>query len=222
MNVFIVTWHPEPASFNSAMVSRAAEVLEGAGHAVQVSDLFAMNFQAASTRDNFTSVADADYFKPQTEELHASEHGSFALDITAELDKLEWCDVMIWQCPLWWFRLPAVRKGWVDRVFAMGRVYGGGKFYESGTQSGKRALLSITTGAPAAGYSAEGMNGDLPTLLIPIHRGMFHFVGFDVLEPHVVYAPASIGQDARIAELERFATRVVGLADEQPIDVPKP
>ena len=32
---------------------------------------------------------------------------------------------MIWQFPLWWFGLPAILKGWVDRVFAMGWAYGG-------------------------------------------------------------------------------------------------
>jgi Flavodoxin-like fold len=31
---------------------------------------------------------------------------------------------MIWQFPLWWFGLPSILKGWVDRVFAMGRTYG--------------------------------------------------------------------------------------------------
>jgi NAD(P)H dehydrogenase (quinone) len=43
---------------------------------------------------------------------------------------MEGCDLMIWQFPVWRFGLPAVLKGWVDRVFAMGRTYGGDHFYE--------------------------------------------------------------------------------------------
>jgi len=46
---------------------------------------------------------------------------------------------MIWQFPLWWFGLPAVLKGWVDRVLAMKRTYGGGRIYETGVFRGKRA-----------------------------------------------------------------------------------
>ena len=44
----------------------------------------------------------------------------------AEIAKLEGCDLMVWQFPLWWFGLPGPLKGWVDRVFAMGRTYGNG------------------------------------------------------------------------------------------------
>jgi NAD(P)H dehydrogenase (quinone) len=35
------------------------------------------------------------------------------------MQKIEWCDLMIWQFPLWWFSVPAILKGWFDRVFAM-------------------------------------------------------------------------------------------------------
>lgn len=53
---------------------------------------------------------------------------------------------MIWQFPLWWFSVPGILKGWVDKVFAMGRTYGGGRIYEKGVFQGKKAMLSLTTG----------------------------------------------------------------------------
>jgi NAD(P)H dehydrogenase (quinone) len=49
---------------------------------------------------------------------------------------LESADLLIMQFPLWWFGLPAILKGWVDRTFAMGRLYGGGKVYGSGVMKG--------------------------------------------------------------------------------------
>lgn len=39
-----------------------------------------------------------------------------------EINKLLWADVLILQFPLWWFSMPAILKGWVDRVFAYGRA----------------------------------------------------------------------------------------------------
>jgi putative NADPH-quinone reductase len=111
-----------------------------------------MKFDPVSDRRNFTTVKNPDYFKQQIEEMHATEVGGFAPDVEAELRKMEACDLMIWQFPLWWFGLPGILKGWADRVFAMGRTYGGERFYENGVFKGKRALLSLTTGGPEAVY----------------------------------------------------------------------
>src|ERR1019366_2769397 len=115
MKIFIVLAHPEHRSFNGAMFRTAVETLSAAGHQVRTSDLHAMSFDPVSGRHNFLTAKDPDYFKQQIE------------DIESEIQKIEWCDLMIWQFPLWWFGLPGILKGWVDRVFAMGRTYGGGK-----------------------------------------------------------------------------------------------
>ena len=79
-----------------------------------------MNFDPVSGRRNFKTVQNPEYFKQQIEETYATENAGFSDDVENELKKIEWCDLMIWQFPLWWFGVPAVMKGWVDRVFAMG------------------------------------------------------------------------------------------------------
>ncbi len=126
MNVLIVHAHPEPRSFSSALACRARDVLTDMRHAVQVSDLYGMGWDPVSSRANFASVLNPDYFKPQLEEKHASQVGGFAADIRAEMDKVSRADFLLWNFPLWWFSVPAILKGWVDRVFAMGFAYGGG------------------------------------------------------------------------------------------------
>lgn len=219
MKTLLVYWHPEPRSFNAAMMHTAVETLRGLGHEVQVSDLHEMRFDPVSGRHNFVSVKDPAYLKPQLEELHASEQGGFAPEIEAEIRKVEWCDLMIWQFPLWWFSLPAALKGWVDRVFAMGRTYGGGRVYETGVFRGKRAMLSLTTGGPEKAYLEEGFNGDLASVLRPIHRGMLRFCGFDVLAPQVVYGPVRMGDEERAAALAAYAERLRGIEREAPIEV---
>ncbi|MGI4823029.1 MAG: NAD(P)H-dependent oxidoreductase [Janthinobacterium lividum] len=221
MNILLVFAHPEPQSFNGALLRTAITTLEAAGHYVQVSDLYAQSFEPVSDRHNFTTVYDAAYFKQQKEELYASTHQGFAAEVEAELQKLAWCDVMIWQFPLWWFGVPAVLKGWVDRVFAMGRAYGAGQFYENGVFRGKRALLSLTTGSgsPAEAYQPGGLQGDLLGILRPIHRGMLQFTGFTVLAPHVVYGPARLTDEERVAALATWAARLPGLATEAPLEV---
>lgn len=219
MRVFIVFAHPEPKSFNGALLSTAVDTLTAAGQEPVVSDLYAMGFDPVSGRHNFNSVRNGDYFKQQLEELHANEVGGFAPVIEAELAKVEACDLMIWQFPLWWFGLPAILKGWVDRVFAMGRTYGGGRFYDTGVFRGKRAMLSLTTGAPAAAYQRGGFNGDIGAVLRPIHRGMLRFVGFDVLAPNIVFGPAHQTDTELNAALAAYAGRLRGIAAEPLIEV---
>ena len=219
MNVFIVYWHPEPGSFNQAMFQTARETLASLGHDVQTSDLHTVAFDPVSGRHNFTTTKDAGFFKQQIEEMHATENDGFAPEIESELVKLEWCDLMMWQFPLWWFGLPAVLKGWVDRVFAMGRVYGGGRIYETGAFQGKRAMLSLTTGGAEEAYQPGGFNGDILAILRPIHRGMLQFTGFDVLAPHIVYGPARLTDAQRREHLAVFANRLRGIFEESPMDV---
>jgi NAD(P)H dehydrogenase (quinone) len=219
VNTFVVYWHPEPRSFNGAMFRTACDTLRASGHEISISDLDAMRFDPVSGRKNFTSVKDPDYFKQQIEETFATEQDGFALEVESEIRKIEWCDLMIWQFPLWWFGLPATLKGWVDRVFAMGRTYGGGRIYANGVFRGKRALLSLTTGGPEGAYRKGGFNGDITAMLRPVQRGMLQFVGFDVLEPQIVYGPVRLTDEQRTQQLAAYAARLQKIADETPIDV---
>lgn len=220
MNVLIVYAHPEPKSFNGALRDLAVDTLQEQGHEVRVSDLYAMQFNPVSDRRNFTSQQDPDYYKQQLEELYATEVDGFAPDIQAELEKLDWCDVLIFQFPLWWFGLPAILKGWVDRVFAMGRIYGRGKWFDNGVFHGKRAMLSLTTGGAEMMYSETGLDGDINVILFPINHGILRFVGFDVLPPFIAWAPARVGEGQCKAYFEEYKQRLLTLNETTPIAYP--
>ena len=219
MHIFIVYYHPEPQSFNGAMLATAVNALEEHGHDVRVSNLHEMDFTPVSGRHNFTVVKDKTFFKQQLEEIHATEVNGFSPEIEVEQSKLEWCDLMIWQFPLWWFGLPAPLKGWVDRVFAMGRTYGNGRFYDKGIFIGKKAMLSLTTGGPQEAYLSDGFNGDINGILRPIHRGMLEFVGFQVLAPQIVWGPAHLSQPERAGMLDLYVQRLAGIEAERPIEI---
>jgi len=221
MKVLIVHAHHEPASFNAALTRAAVEALDGQGHKHQVSDLYAMGFDPVSDRRNFTTVADPGFLKQQVEEAHATETGGFAADIAAEQDKLLWCDTLIFQFPLWWFGMPAILKGWADRVLAAGKIYGGGRWYDNGMLTGRRAMVSVTTGGPESMYSPTGLNGHIDTLLFPINHGIFYFTGFEVLPPHISWGPAHADAATRDAYLASWQQRVLAIPDTEPIRYPR-
>lgn len=222
MRIFIVHAHPEPKSFNGAMTREAVQALTDAEHEVIVSDLYAMRFNPISDRHNFVTVKDADYYRQQNEEAYAAAHDGFAGDVQGEMDKLFWCDVLILQFPLWWFGLPAILKGWVDRVFASGgRIYGGGKWYDHGVFAGKRAMCSVTIGGRESMYSEHGLNGPISGILFPINHGVLYFTGFTVIEPFLVHAPARGSNEERAAYLLRYRQRVLTLFEAPTISYPK-
>jgi len=206
-------------SFNGALYNTAVKTLQDAGHEVKTSELYQMKFDPVSDRRNFKSVENPAYLKQQAEEMKATKENSFSDDIEAEIKKMEWCDIMIWQFPLWWFGLPGILKGWVDKVFAMGRTYGYGRMYASGAFKGKKALLSLTTGGPVGAYVQGGNNGDLAGILRPIHRGVFQFCGFDVLTPQTVWGPARASDEERAKILASWAARLEKIDAEEAIEV---
>lgn len=221
MNVLIVHAHHEPKSFSSSLANQAAVSLRSAGHDVVISDLYSMGFDPISDRRNFTSVKDADYLKQQAEESYASKVDGFSADIEAEIQKLEEADAVIFSFPLWWFGMPAILKGWVDKVFASGRVYGGPKLYENGIgQSQKRGMVLMTTGGGPDVYSGWGLNPSLDTILAPIQHGMFWFNGIQPLDPFVAWSPAHKTDEQRMEDLQLLNSRLHGLFEETPLQLP--
>jgi NAD(P)H dehydrogenase (quinone) len=80
-------------------------------------------------------------------------------------------------------------------------------------------LLSLTTGGPEGAYTADGFNGDVSSILRPIHRGILQFVGYDVLRPEIVWAPVRITDEERGTRLATWAQRLHQIEREEPIDV---
>eukprot|EP01034_Spumella_vulgaris_P015677 gene15677-20033_t len=133
MKVLIVYAHSQPTSFNGALLRKAVETLEAEGHEVQVSDLYAMGFNPVASEADFKARRFEGHLQYDREQKAAVAAGSFSDEIAAEIDKVQWCDLLILQFPLWWYSVPAIMKGWFDRVFANGLMYGQfGRFNKGG------------------------------------------------------------------------------------------
>ncbi len=218
MNVLIVFAHPEPASFSAALKNQAVAALTAAGHAVVVSDLHAMRWNPALGPQEFDhDRADAAFLDLSREQEHAFAHDSHAADVKAEQAKVAAADLVLFHFPVWWFGMPALLKGWVDRVFSRGFAYSAGRKYERGHFKGKRAMLCITTGTAATLYEPDGIDGDLLHVLWPIHNGMLAYTGFTVLPPFVAWMPARVTAEARAGYLAAYADRLATLDAATPL-----
>lgn len=214
----IVHAHPEPLSFSTAQMTTAAQTLRDAGYRVDVLDLYADAWAPALGREEFAPVEG--HFKPQAEQMRAVKDGTLDAAVKAHLDRLLAADLLVLSFPMWWFSLPAILKGWVDRVFVMGAAFGGdhGLFSEAAL-AGKRAMLLVTTGGASESFQPGGAFGPMDDFLFHIHRGMLEFVGFQVLDPVVTYGPARMTDGERAAALEAVKDSVALIAADLQIPV---
>lgn len=221
-HILIVHAHPEPQSFSSSLAHTYRDRLLAEGHTVDFKDLYALGFQPVSDRRNFQQAVDADYYKQQAEERHATEVNGFAPDLEAHMQDLERCDALVFSFPLWWFSMPAILKGWVDRVFAMGRIYGGPKLYENGLGQARRpARILLTTGGPPEHYDSLGLNPPMSSILATIEHGIFWFNGFLPLPATVAYGPARWTPEQRTAFLQQASEEASNLMQQPPSILPR-
>jgi NAD(P)H dehydrogenase (quinone) len=224
MNVLIVLVHPESKSLNASLARDSAAALEAAGHTVEISDLYAQNWNPVIDR--------ADYQVPPDQRLgllsasrQRLEQNAIPGDILAEQEKVLRADAVIFQYPLWWFSMPAMLRGWFERVYSFGFGYGlgvhsdtrWGDRYGEGRLTGKRAMLCVTTGGWAEHYSDRAINGPIEDLLYPVNHGLLFYAGFDVLPPFIAYRADSMSTERYEETVVALKGRLDRLFDESPI-----
>ncbi|CAN2389430.1 NAD(P)H quinone dehydrogenase 1 [Pristimantis euphronides] len=218
----IVFAHQERTSFNYAMLEAAQAALQKKGWTVLVSDLYEMKFNPVLSRDDITGEPkEPSKFKYGVETLIAWQEGRLAKDIEKEHKKLEEADLVIFQFPMYWLGMPAIMKGWVERVLSMGFAYSMQSFYSEGPFKNKKAVLSFTTGGPKSMTTPKGMKGDMNVLLWPIQSGILNFCGYQIMEPQISYginySIAHSPAEKRSLILEAWQARLDNIWEEKPI-----
>lgn len=228
MQFHVVHAHPSRGSYNAELTETAARTLRQGGHTVSISDLYQQRFDPVEGAAHYSCHAPLDDFVALREQREAWRAGSLPGDVISEIKNLEQADVVIFQFPLWWHGPPAILKGWMDRVFVNGGLYTSQKRYDTGHFKGRRALLSVTTGAPREAFGPGSRGGDLDVMLWPLQYSL-HYVGFSVLPPFVSYGVQGHGYryedeevlDARLRDnLETWSARLSELEALTPIQFP--
>ncbi|AKS31527.1 NAD(P)H-dependent oxidoreductase [Mycolicibacterium goodii] len=222
MNVFWITAHPEPRSLNGFLKREGQKALRSRGHRVVESDLYAMGWNPV--------VDAASYGHDPAERLHvataaksAHAKGTVSADIRAEQEKLNAADTIVLQFPMWWFGMPALLKGWFDRVWHQGYAYGkrgpDGEWigYGDGFLAGKRAMVVVTMGGPAHMFSERGIHGSIEDLLFPIHHGMLFYAGAEVLSPVLIMGSDRYTADDAELALAQLRERLDTLHSATPL-----
>lgn len=208
MKAHIVLAHPEPTSFNGQLASVSQGRLGANGYTeITFSDLYAMAFDPREGPQHYADRANPDVFHTQTEQRYNHENGTTPPEVASEMQRLLDCDLLVVHFPLWWFGMPAMLKGWMDRVFVYGPVYRSTMRYDTGNCAGKRFLACVTTGANERNCAYNGREGDTRLHLWPILYP-FRYLGFTVYEPEILHDIGSTsfmeGREDGLGSLESY------------------
>ena len=179
MNATIIVAHPEQASFSYSMARQSKAVLDECQVNYSFTDLYALNFQPVIKAEEFHPRLNPNYFQVMEEQEHAWHFHSVAPDVKAEQEKLIGSDLIIFHFPLWWWTVPAILKGWFDRVLSKGFAYGDQELLR-----GKKAMLVVTAETESKNFMINRKSKEYP--LYHLEHGVLEFIGLEVLPAFVV------------------------------------
>ncbi|MCC3765313.1 NAD(P)H oxidoreductase [Glycomyces sp. TRM65418] len=185
----IVVAHHRSDSLTAAVAERAAKRLELNGYRVDLLDLHAEGFDPRNSVADEPDYGDRD--KRYTEEVHR------------HIARVHAADLIVPVFPVWWFGLPALLKGWFDRVWNYGLAYG----RRQSPMAGKRMLWLAL-----AGLTEDDPNSELTlTLLETLRRGISEYC--DIPDTRTAALFDSEGQQLTGAERDRHYRELFARAD---------
>lgn len=188
MNHLIIFCHPNPTSFNAAIADSVEAVSSAMGHDILRRDLYGIGFNPVLGRV----------------ELEAPPHMR-AQDVRQEQEFISWADILTFVYPVWWTGMPAMLKGYFDRVFCQDFAYALHDNMMTGLLSGRKALIFSTTGLPSTVCDSRGMH---EAMAMTTDTGIFELCGIEVLHHAFFGSVASVSEEVRKSYLSEVVAIV--------------
>lgn len=195
MHALIVVAHPDPGSLSHAVAQALAEGVTGAGHSVEIADLAREGFDP---RFSLSDLA-----------IHRREIAQPA-DIAAEQARVDRADALVLVYPIYWWSMPALLKGWIDRVFSNGWAYE--ELEDMKTVKKLQHLpvhLVALAGADLRTFARHGYFGAMKT---QIDHGIFGYCGAPVVTSEFLVPVPDMA--AHLDTARALGGKVFGVANE--------
>ncbi|GAB3173766.1 NAD(P)H-dependent oxidoreductase [Telluribacter humicola] len=188
MKHLIIYAHPNEQSLNSYFKQQVVQALRQDGHEVQVRDLYQQGF------DPVLSMQD----------VLGQMQGTVEDKVRQEQDLIRWADTLTFIYPIWWTGMPAIMKGYIDRVMSYGFAYRYDQGVQKGLLTGKSAVIINTHGKSSQEYAAVGMD---KALSLTSDRGIYTYCGLDV-KKHFFFGKADRATPETVADWTREVLEV--------------
>lgn len=182
MKNLIVYAHPNSGSLNHFFKQTVLESLQESGAEIEVRDLNQINFNPVLSLDD----------------MSGQRMGKVADDVKMEQDFITWADRIIFIYPIWWTGMPAIMKGYIDRVFSYGFAYRYDQGIQKGLLTGKKTIIINSHGKSNAEYEAMGMD---KALALTSDTGIFTYSGLEIQE-HFYFDKADRASQENVSDWE--------------------
>ena len=182
MKNLIIYAHPNPASLNHFFKETVLEILKQSAEEVILRDLNEINFNPVLS----------------LEDMNGQRIGKVAEEVQTEQDFITWADRIIFIYPIWWTGMPAIMKGYIDRVFSYGFAYRYDLGLRKGLLSGKNTIIINSHGKSNAEYAESGLD---KALALTSDTGIFNYCGLEI-QQHFYFDKADRASEESISEWE--------------------
>jgi len=182
MKNLIVYAHPNSGSLNHFFKQTVLESLQESGEEIAIRDLNEINFNPVLSLDD----------------MNGQRMGTVADDVKTEQDFITWADRIIFIYPIWWTGMPAIMKGYIDRVFSYGFAYRYDQGVQKGLLTGKKTIIINSHGKSNAEYEAMGMD---KALILTSDTGIFTYSGLEI-QQHFYFDKADRASADNISDWE--------------------
>ncbi|WP_288376154.1 NAD(P)H-dependent oxidoreductase [uncultured Chryseobacterium sp.] len=191
MRHLIIYTHPNENSLNHNLLNTVVETLHARNEEVVVRDLYAIGF------DPVLSLND----------MQGQRMGKVSADVKTEQEYIAWAEQITFIYPIWWTGLPAVMKGYIDRVFSYGFAYRYDQGVQKGLLKGKTTIIINTHGKSHDEYEKMGMD---KALTLTSDNGIFIYSGLEIIR-HLFFDKAD---KASAEDLEIWKEQIKSLYSE--------
>ncbi len=161
MKHLIIYAHPDNGSLNHHLMQTIVEILQSKNQEIEIRDLYQLNFNPILS----------------LEDLKGQRMGKVADNVKQEQDYISWADHITFIYPIWWTGMPAIMKGFIDRVFSYGFAYRYDQGIQKGLLTGKQTTVINTHGKSKTEYESIGMD---KALSLTSDKGVFIYCGLEI------------------------------------------
>jgi len=176
MHILTVIDHPDPASLTHALALRFSDGAAQAGHSVEMADLHAEGFDPRWTKSDAAQFAE----------------GCSPKDVDREQQRIARCDALCLVFPLYWYGMPAMTKGWIDRVWSWGWAYDDITDPPKSLLPNRKGVLLVPAAANPENWEEEDLGPAMKSIWGP---GTLAFFG--IADPDIHFLTGSEGSFAR-------------------------
>lgn len=179
MHTLVLFAHPDPASLTATTARRIADGIIQEGGTVEIVDLASEGFDPRFTDADLQLVRGS---------------GAVPDDVRREQERVERADSVVLVHPVYWWSMPSLLQGWLDRVFTFGWAFG----TDDATAIRERDMHLLRIGGNAPSTYEE--HGYAEAIRTSIEHGIFDFVGGPVASSRAIHSAADGALDERVTE----------------------